>query len=425
MKIDKPENENYAAIVTKIRNIIPLENCDNVVATTIFGLQAIVNKETQVGDIGIFFPAEVQLSDEYCKDNNLYRHSEKNKDKDITGYIEDNRRVKAVKFRGHLSSCLFMPVESLEWTKANIAELRESDTFDTLNGKRICEKYVVRRYGRMSFQDKLAEKFKRVDAKFLPEHFATGNYFRIDRNIDPKSEVVVTQKLHGTSIRIGNTIVKRKPTLIENFLGKLGIKIKKYEYDYVYGSRKVIKDINNPNQNHFYGEDIWTREGAKLKGILPEGFVVYAELVGYTEDGAEIQKNYAYGAEPGTCEMFIYRIVTVNPQGYILDLTWNQIKDFCRNNGLNHVPEIWKGKVKKLDLNKYLEKRLFDEGFRTCLALGGDKNLVDEGVCIRLEETMSPEIYKAKSQAFLLHESKLLDEGVEDLESAQVEEEIA
>ena len=63
MKLEKPKNENYAVIVAKLVNIIPLENCDNVVGTTLFGLQAIVSKDSQVGDIGLFIPAESQLSD--------------------------------------------------------------------------------------------------------------------------------------------------------------------------------------------------------------------------------------------------------------------------------------------------------------------------------------------------------------------------
>lgn len=88
MKIDKPINSNYAATVFAIKNIIPLDNCDNVVATTIFGFQAIVSKNTKIGDIGIAFSAETQLSDEYCYENNLYRHNDKNRDESQKGYIE-------------------------------------------------------------------------------------------------------------------------------------------------------------------------------------------------------------------------------------------------------------------------------------------------------------------------------------------------
>ena len=116
MKFEELKNPNYGATVVTIKKIIPLENCDNVVATPIFGFQAIVSKDTQVGDIGLVFPVESQLSEEYCRENNLYRHAELNKDKNVTGYFEDNRRVRAIKFRGHRSDCLFISLNSLKYT---------------------------------------------------------------------------------------------------------------------------------------------------------------------------------------------------------------------------------------------------------------------------------------------------------------------
>src|SRR5574338_1274390 len=145
MKLDPPANPNYAATVVRIRSIIPIENCDNVVATPLLGYQAIVGKDTKVGDLGIVFPAETQLSEEYARKNNLHRHCNLNDDESAKGYLEDNRRVKALKFRGHRSDALFMPLSSL-WHTDNfvphvVEYLREGDTFDELNGHEICRKY--------------------------------------------------------------------------------------------------------------------------------------------------------------------------------------------------------------------------------------------------------------------------------------------
>ena len=78
--IKEPKDKNYCATITEIMKIIPLENCDNVVHTNIFGNLVIVNKETKVGDRGLFFPAECKLSETFLSANNLYRHSEKNVD---------------------------------------------------------------------------------------------------------------------------------------------------------------------------------------------------------------------------------------------------------------------------------------------------------------------------------------------------------
>lgn len=419
MKLEAPKNQNYAAVVVSIKSIVTLENCDNVVATPLFGFQGIVGKNTQVGDIGIVFPAETRLSPEYLSENNMYRHSELNRDESQKGYIEDNRRVKAVKFRGHRSDCLFMPLSSLDWTGVDTSELKEGDAFDQLDGHLICEKYE--RPVNVSRAQRLQDKaFKRVDKKFLPEHYDNENYFRNQDLVADETQIIVTQKLHGTSIRIGNTIVLRQPSLLDKLARFLGVAIKESDFDYVFGSRKVIKDVNNPNQEHYYGEDIWTTEGRKLTGMIPENYVVYGELIGWTAGGAAIQKNYAYQVPEGVAELYVYRVAHVNREGVIADLCWDHVKEFCKQRGLKHVPELWRGAKKKFDVTKYIDKRFCDMRARSftdaVVNLGDNKELVDEGVCIRID-TLVPTIYKAKSPIFLQHESKLIDQGAADLEA--------
>lgn len=419
MKIDKPENSNYAATVVSIKSIVPLPKCDNVVGVPIFGFQAVVSKDHAVGDIGIVLPVETELSHEFCFYNNLYRHAEKNSDTTQKGYIEDNRRVRAQKFRGNVSNCLFMPLESLKFTGIKITELREDDEFDNINGKEICRKYVVLRkaYNPKGKQEK---KQSRVDNKHMPEHIDTLNFFKFAGNIDKSANVTITQKLHGTSIRVGHTIVRRKLGFASKLARYVGVKVQETEHDYVYGSRKVIKDANNPDQAHYYDSDIWTEQGKKLQGLLPENYIVYAELIGWTSEGKAIQKNYTYAIEPGTSEMYIYRIGIVNPSGHMTDLSWNQIKEFCKNNGLKHVPELWSGQLNDAKIEEFVDKRFFDGlhgGYRNALWLG-ENDLVDEGICVRIDG-LTPQIYKAKSPKFLEHETALLDKGEEDLESSQ------
>lgn len=412
MKFEKPANENYCATVVKLKAVVPLENCDNVVGTPIFGFQAIVSKDHKPGDIGIVFPAETQLSEDFCRMNNLYRHGNLNDDESKKGYIEDNRRVKAVKFRGHQSNALFMELDSLKYLGINVEKLNEGDEFDTIDGKEICKKYVIRTYEKKNRQA-LPKRFKRVDTLHIPEHLDSDNYFRNSDSIKEDTSVIVTQKLHGTSIRIANTYAKRKLNIPELILSKLGVKIKEYEHDYIYGSRKVIKDINNPYQNHFYDTDIWTEEGEKLKGLLPENYIVYGELVGWTRNSAPIQKDYTYKLPVGTCELYIYRVAIVNEQGIVTDLAWHQVQEFCQKNGLNAVAEIWRGTHKDLVISKFLDIRLNDT-YKNCLPL--DEGFVDEGVCVRVDR-ITPYILKAKSPIFLNHESQMLDEGVADLET--------
>lgn len=426
MNFEIPKNKNYCAVIVKIRQIIPLENCDNVVATPLFGFQAVVDKKTEVGELGVFFPAETRLSDQYCMENNLYRHADMNRDESTKGYIEDNRRVKAVKFRGNPSNCLLMPLSSLEWTGIDIEELKEGDEFDKIGDYPICEKYE-RPVNLSRAQRVQAKAFRRVDVKFLPEHYDNSNWFRESDRVTDDTELIVTQKLHGTSIRVANTIVLRQLTIIDRIARFFGAKIKESGFDYVYGSRRVIKDINNPNQVHFYGEDIWTHEGAKLVGMIPENYIVYAELVGWTPASAEagakpIQKNYTYQQPEGTCKLYVYRVAIVNGEGVITDLSWDHVKEFCAQRGLDCVRELWRGVKRDFDPQKYLDKRFCDQKrnkfIDTVVQLDDNRELVDEGVCIRVD-TIVPTIYKAKSPIFMEHETKLIDEGAADLEAEQ------
>lgn len=417
MKLDVPKNANYAVSIVEVKNIIPLENCDNIVATTFFGFQAIVNKATKEGDIGIVIPAECQLSDEFCKENNLYRHAEFNKDTSQKGYIEDSRRVKAVKFRGHRSDCLFMPLDSLKWTKAKLEDLKLGDTFDVLNGKEVCKKYVIRVYEPRQNHQRMNRVFKRVDTKYIPEHFDSDNYMRVSEEIPDNAYFIVTQKVHGTSIRIANTIVRRQLNIFERGLNKVGVKLQQTEYDYVFGSRKVIKDANNPYHKHYYDVDLWSLEGKKLEGILPENYIIYGELIGYTPTGEPIQKNYTYTLEQNMCKLYVYRIAFVNNQGLVTDLSWDQTMEFCIKNNLHHVPELWRGYKKDFKIEDYLDKRFYDQGATQCVQLS-DPKTVDEGVCIRIDG-LRPYIMKAKSPIFYQHETSLLDKGVEDIESSQ------
>ncbi len=291
MKIEEPKNKNYCATVVELPEVrFTLNGLDNLEGVSIFGFSVIVSKGTK--GFGIFFPAETQLSDKFCYENNLYREDSRtgnlNKDKSVKGYLEANRRIKAIKFKGNVSSGLFMPLQSLEWTGVNVSLLKVGDEFDVLNGEEICKKYVVK--ANVIKEGQTVDRgFIRADKKFMPEHIDTENFFKNYDKIEPNTEVVVTQKLHGTSIRIGNTLVNHKPTLIERVAKFFGAKIIETEYANLYGSRKVIKDPNNPNQVHYYESDVWTNEGRKLDGLIPENYILYVELIGWTADGKPLQ----------------------------------------------------------------------------------------------------------------------------------------
>lgn len=422
MKLAPPKNSNYAAAVVAVPALVDLAGLDNLIGVPVLGHQALTTKGVKAGDFRVAFTAETQLSEDYCHHNNLYRDAYQNADPTEKGYLEKNRRVRALKLRGHVSNALLMPLTSLAYTGYPLASLRPGDTFDTLDGHEVCCKYeipVKAQYGPKA--SKVEKAFKRVEEKLFPEHLETDQYWRNKHLLKTGQEVVITQKLHGTSWRGGNVPVRRKKGWIERAFNRF-FATPDYEYAVVFGSRKVIKDPDNPNQQHYYKDDIWTEYGAKIAALIPEGILVYGELVGWTADGAALQKNYTYHLTPGECDLYVYRVAQINAQGHLADLSWDGVKDFCQARGLKWTPELWRvqpGELDDLYLPALTDKRYADEPFITAdnLLPLSDKKTVDEGICLR-QEGLVPLILKAKSPKFLEHETKLLDNGEVDMESA-------
>lgn len=424
MKLEPPKSTNYAAVVIRVPALIELEGLDNLIGIPVVGHQALTQRGKSVGDLVIAFTSETQLSADFSHHNSLYRHSDLNKDESEKGYLEDSRRIRALRLRGHTSNALLMPLSSVEYTGIDWLQLEEGDTFDTLNGHEICRKYeVAQKHRQNPAKSKIERAFKRVDKKVFPEHLETDQFWRSKHVLKAGQEVVISQKLHGTSWRGGNVPVLRQLKWHEKLLKKLGVTIPEYEYAVVFGSRKVIKDPSNPNQNHFYDTDLWTEYGKKLTDLIPEGYLVYGELVGWTSDGAPLQKGYTYHLPQGESDLYVYRVAHINAQGVLSDLSWDGVKDFCRARGLKWTPELWRVKPYELPqsvLSMLEDKRYFETGYlfeEAPLPLS-DKKTVDEGVCIR-QEGLVPTILKAKSPKFLEHETKLLDADEADIESLE------
>lgn len=409
---------NYAAEVVEVKNLLPLEGCDFVVWMPIFWLQAIVSKDVKVGDIGILFPAECQLSDAYCKMNNLYRHAEMNANTEEKGYIEDNRRVRAVKFRWQRSSALFMPLESLSYLWK--VSLSLWDKFNEIDGHEICTKYMIytkdSKGNRISWKNKV---FERIDNKTFPEHLDSDNYFRNSSKIAENEIVIVTQKLHWTSARFGYCKWRRKLKRYEKLLKLIGVKINEIEYDHFYGSRRVIKNWTIiKNQVGYYENDLWKEALERYKHLIPKDYIIYGEIIG--RDGSKpIQKNYTYKIPQWTLEFYVYRISIVNDDGFITDLSRAAIKDFCYATWMKFVPEMCIAPHWMIDVaESYMNRRFYDvDPYLWCVPLDKESPC-DEWVIVR-REWIIPYLTKAKSPDFLEMETKLLDEWVEDIETQE------
>lgn len=405
---------NYSAEIIEVHTLLDLPGLDNLKGLPIGGYTALVSKDTQVGDILVAFPAESQISDTFLAQNNLYRHPERNRDILVTGYVEDNRRVKAIKLRGHASNALTLPASTVGATAADVGTL-----FDTVDGNVLVQKYEVPRTGNPAHNQPKTAKFASVN---LPVHADTENWWRNEFKIDPDTWVTVSQKVHGTSVRLGRILVPRAIKWWERFLIKLGARANHLEYAFVVGSRKVIKSVItsektiNPDSNHFFGFDLWSEEAVKYADLIPDDVLVFGELIGWTKDGSPIQKGYTYDVPKGEARLLVYRVAVQGNDGKVYDLSWAGVEAFCAERGLATVPVLWQGRKFALDADEWVEKTYYPE-FPQAVPLSKDSPC-DEGIVIRAEG-VTPYALKAKSQTFLAFESKNLDAEVVDIESGE------
>ncbi len=255
--------------------------------------------------------------------------------------------------------------------------------------------------------------------------------------LNPHDIISITYKLHGTSFVVSKVLVKRALKWYERLLRWFGVKIQEEEYDVVYSSRSVIKNeyLNKVN-NHFYGVDLWGDVKDAVHEKTLKGITLYGEAVGYTSTGRPIQGGYDYGFKaPNSIEeykegihfgTYIYRITITNVDGQKVELSWGQIKEYCDKYGLQHVPEIYYGTA--LSVSPVVSNAInWHDRFLEVLTAGYlerechmcTNKVPAEGIVVRKDNLFDFEAYKLKSFKFLERETKELDKGEVDMETAE------
>lgn len=402
------ENENYCGVVVRVTNLIKLDKLDNQKGFPCFGEMAIVDNSTNVGDLGVLFTCGTKLSEKYCYENNLNTDSSKNKDQQKKGYVSSNR-IRNLKLKGNLSTCLYLPLESLS-SFCDIKKLKEGDSFTHINGHEICSKYIVKQQNQGQKSEAKPKK-ERVVIKTFPEHDSTDNFFKNKDKYHPEDDIICTVKLHGTSVRLGHSLHKRNLSFFERVLTKIGFNIQQYEYKKIAGSRKVIKYTKNPTSG-YYKEDIYNQCLDVYQHLIPKNWVIFGEIIGWAGD-RPIQPKYTYQIPRGCFDFYCYRISVLNEDGYRVDLTYDQVKDWCSFNNIKVVPEIWRGKFKDFNADMFMNKRYLEE-YGIGLPLDS-KDLVDEGIVI-MKYGIKEYFSKAKSTIFLGYESDNQDMNISNLE---------
>lgn len=419
-------------LICRLKNLEPIEGADRIQKATLFGETIITSIDNKEGDLGILFDTETILSEEFASQNNLFRHSNLNKDTKAVGYLEDNRRIRAIKLKGVKCSAMFMPIDGIDYIGSSIP--KEGVQLKEWCGKPICDKYVrpIRNGG--NGNNKQIKKVQKV--LNFAEHFDTSHLLKEMYKLESNREIIVTEKIHGTSVRIGllpciNTKWWAK------LLNKLGIKLKN-DYKMVVGSRHCLKHIKNDSvleKDSYYDFDIWTKAAYEyLDGKLLPGETVFGELCGFLPSGESIMpthsneklKNFlekkeyteltkkfgdktifSYGCQDKEYKFFIYRITMTTEHGISTDLSWLQLKNRADQLGIPHVPEIdhfWSD----VDRDFYLEDKYWLD-----LAEEDSTNFpmhIKEGITVRIEgPKLQPEILKLKSYKFKCIEGLIKD----------------
>ena len=423
------DSKNYTCQVIKLPAIQKVAGLDNLVRVNVQGNDCLIGIESDPNELYLFFPCESKIDERFLKTNNLYRHNELNDDKKKKGFFEDSGRVKALKFKGIISTGFVIPIVSLNKI-IDSKHIHIGDEFNSIEGINICSKYYKKISNPSTNTKRTRQVDDFIDGRFAPHHFDTEHLLKNCHKLKLNDYVAVTYKLHGTSARFFNTSVKRRLSLLERLAKLVGAKVLSEEFKYVSASRKVIKSVDFKtldSKNHWYSTgDLWTQVGQEyFDGKLNHGEAVYCEIIGKTIGGEAIQGGYTYGLEKP--KVYVYRISNLNPQGIEVDLSYIQMRERATQLGLSICPQFFYGTLAEflwkceVDVNGKFEdvlKTIFHDNLLEKPSIL-DSSVIEEGFCLRVEKYPKPEIYKIKSKLFLAHETKMMDKEVVDIETEQ------
>ena len=439
---------SYKAIVTKLTNVRAHSIADKVKLATCHGNQVVIGLGHEDGELGVYFPSDGQLSHGFCSANNLFRKPEMNSDPEgKTGMFDENRRVRAQRFRGEISDGFWVPISNFDFM-VGAGLLTEGFEFDVLDGTPICEKYINQATLKIA-RENAGKKTKRAKSSIMfKEHFDTAHFGKNLYEFDYGQTIIITEKLHGTSGRIGHVQVEKELNWKERIAKKLGISVKETEWKYLNGTRRVV--IEESNGTQFHDPTIRDKAFKLFNGNLRKGETVFFEIVGYESTGASIMPKvdttkmgdkeftkrygktmpFSYGCGELQSRVYVYRMTLTDEDGHTIDYAWDDVVKRCKELGVDAVPHI-----RTLTLNELYEQDLkaggngdirdIKETFAKLVEAYGsgpsilDETHIKEGVCVRIEGGINNKTYKFKSFEFKVLEGIIKDSGVVDAEEAQ------
>jgi hypothetical protein len=426
---------SYCGYVVRVKEIRKHENADRLQIATFFGNDVVVGLDTKEGDLGVYFPTDGKLGEEFARANKLLREKDANGN-NVGGYLDpDKRNIRAIKLRGEKSDGLYMPIKSLEQF-TNPTKLKEGDTITTLDGTLICEKYVPR--GRRNAQNAPGQKKKAKEKEsypFFQEHIDTSQFAYNLGKFKEGDLIYISLKLHGTSQRTSYTVEKKKRPWL---LSKLGFKPKK-SWKLVTGTRRVnLKSF----EGGYYGDNSFRKQHHDFfEGKLQKGETVYYEVVGYQAENSLImpecdnkktgdkefikqfgdKTRFTYGCGNGESDIYVYRMTMTNEDGHVVEYPTELVQLRCEQMAVKHVPVLEKFIFTSTeDLVERVSRH--EEGSDLI-----DPTHIREGVIVRIDNKEKFAAFKQKSFHFKVLEGIIKDAEVLDIEEAEsvTEEEVA
>lgn len=425
----------YNAYITRLKNVRKHPNADRLQLGDCFGNTVCVSLEYVDNQLGVYFPTDGQLSEEFCEKHNLVRKKD-DAGNSIGGYMDPAKRnVTAIRLRGEKSDGLFMPLDCLAYTGVDITTLEEGFAFTAINGKEICQKYIPRRPNRAAAgSGNRTRKAKEVENyPYFVEHIDTPQLRFNLSQFKPGDIICLTEKVHGTSSRNGYCLYK-KPL---SFLAKLFRLKPKIKYQNIAGTRRTIVSQENVG---FYGTNAFRQVWAdKFKGKLYPGEQVFGEIAGFYEENAPIMAIgnnlklqdkdfvnkygqttvFSYGCSPtGTFaplnRYFIYRMTYTSSEGYVIEYPWDLVQLRAEQMGFEVVPELERFiYTTEEDFLARIEKYLDTPSIL-------DPRHIREGIVVRAINAPIFKVAKEKSWSFKVLEGIIKDTATApDIEESQ------
>ncbi len=365
----------YCGYITRLHDVHPLPNSDHLLAGKCYDDNVIVDKSYEEGQLVVYFMAGTQLGEDYCIINHLVRKIDEN-GKNVGGYLEKSRAVKAINLRGSKSDGLCLPVDSLS-RFIEPSTLNEGDKITSINGVIIATKYIPPHRQSRTYVGAHKKKVVTDVYPYFMEHSETEHLDKCLQEFLPGDHIQVTCKADGTSGRTAYTL--REYDAPQTWWQKL-LRLKPKhmkQYEYVSGTRHtIIKD----ESNDYYGSNKFRIEMAKKiqsAGLMP-GEEIFYEIVGYAgTDGKPLRpivdnslvndkafvkqygrkSEFKYGCNQGggyekihygdnevlqpCCKLLVYRMNYTQPNtDYTIEYTPYMIKRRCDQMHLDYVYEF-------------------------------------------------------------------------------------